>query len=590
MNFASAVAYGFVGFESQSVAVADVNGDGKQDLVFVGTCENSDCDTSGTVAVMLGNGDGTFQSAVLYPTGGIGATAVAVADVNGDGIPDLVVANSCASYGNCGNSVIGILFGKGDGTFDPAVTYDSGGGGADSVAVADVNGDGIPDLLIANECVTPNNCAYSSVAVLLGNSDGTFQKAVTYDSGGVGTTSVAAADLNGDGIPDIVLANWCVTAIDCDEGGVGVLLGAGSGTFKTAVTYSSGGPEALAVIAEDVSGDGKPDIVVANQFDNNFNFGTVSVLVGNGDGTFAAAVPYNSGGYDARGVSIGDVNGDGKPDLIVANGCSDFTCADSGTMGVLLGNGDGTFQAAADYGTGGAYDLHVAVADVNGDGKPDVLAVNVCVSNTSCPNGSVGVLINTSLGETETELFPTAGASYFGQRVVFRAKVEPLGFKHTPTGTVGFFDGKTNLVNSVLNARGVAKALVSSLAAGAHSITALYQGDGNYVSSSSAPLAHWVHRAPSKVVLVSSANPVAPNHKVFYKATVTGRYGGPTTGTVTFEDDDATTTVPLNGTTAILVSAYPHAGTHEIRAIYSGDGNNEGSKSNLLLEHVRKGR
>jgi hypothetical protein len=226
------------------------------------------------------------------------------------------------------------------------------------------------------------------------------------------------------------------------------------------------------------------------------------------------------------------------------------------------------------------------VADVNDDGKPDVLATNVCASSSSCLNGSVGVLVNTSLGETVTELFPTADASHFGQTVVFRANVAPLGFKRSPTRTVNFLDGSTDFLNSVLNAEGVARAPVSSLAAGTHSITALYNGDANYLSSSSAPLVHFVYPALSKIVLVSSANPVAPNQTVIYTAIVTGLYGGATTGTVTFQHDEATTTVPLNGSTAVLETNYRRAGVHAVSAAYSGDGNNTGSTSKLLLEIV----
>jgi hypothetical protein len=143
---------------------------------------------------------------------------------------------------------------------------------------------------------------------LLGNGDGTFQTAVTYSSGGFFADSVAVADVNGDGKPDILVANTGGVPI-CSGGGVGVLLGNGDGTFKTAVTYcSGGGPVSLAVA--DVNGDDKPDLVVASSL--------VSVLLGNGDGTFQTAVSYESGGYPPDSVAVADVNGDGKPDLVVA--------------------------------------------------------------------------------------------------------------------------------------------------------------------------------------------------------------------------------------------------------------------------------
>ena len=125
------------------------------------------------------------------------------------------------------------------------------------------------------------------------------------------------------------------------------------------------------VAVADVNGDGKPDVLVASEFViNDYNNGTVGVLLGNGDGTFQTAVTYGSGGDAARSVALGDVNGDGKPDVLVGNGSS------PGTVGVLLGNGDGTFQTAVSYNSGGNDARSVAVADVNRDGKPDVLVAN----------------------------------------------------------------------------------------------------------------------------------------------------------------------------------------------------------------------
>ena len=141
--------------------------------------------------MLLGNGDGTFQPAVTYRTGGGQAWSVAVADVNGDGNADLVVANY-------DDNLLGVLLGNGDGTFQPAVAYSSGGsGGSIALAVADVNGDHKPDLLVA---ISSNN----TVGVLLGNGDGTFQTAVPYNSGGSGPGAVAVADVNGDGKPDLL--------------------------------------------------------------------------------------------------------------------------------------------------------------------------------------------------------------------------------------------------------------------------------------------------------------------------------------------------------------------------------------------------
>jgi hypothetical protein len=390
-NFEPAASYDSGGYETQAAALADVNADGKPDLVVVNSCSSlSDCVEDGSVAVMFGNGDGTFQPAVTYGAGGHGAWAVAAADVNGDGRPDLVVAT--------GSSSVAVLLNDGDGTFQPAVIYGSGGFGVNSVAVADVNGDGKPDLLTANECLreVDNGCSGNgTVGVLLGNGNGTFKSAVTYDAGALDSGAIAVADVNGDGKPDLVAANL---SFSNNAGGcVSVLLNKGKGKFEPAVVYASGGFEALAVVVKDVNSDGKPDIVVANQFaSDNFDIGTVGVLLGNANGTFHEVVAYDSGGYDARGVDVADLNGDGKPDLVVANGCADSSCGGNGTWGILLNNGDGTFQQTVSYASGGDYDIKVVAGDLNGDGKPDVVAANGCAANFDCNNGAAGVMINSS--------------------------------------------------------------------------------------------------------------------------------------------------------------------------------------------------
>ena len=400
--FLEAPAYSSGGDDADSTVVADVNGDGKLDLVVANNCATSTSCTNGVVGVLLGNGDGTFQAAVSYGSGGYEAYSIAVADVNGDGKLDVVVANDCASSSNCTNGMVGVLLGNGDGTFQPAKSYSSGGGGARSIAVADVNGDGKPDLLVANFS--------GSVGVLLGNGDGTFQAAVTYSSGGDGTRSVAVGDVNRDGKPDIVLASRCENC----SGGVGVLLGNGDGTFQAVVSYGSGGYEPTSIAVGDVNGDGKPDLLVANycaendEGDNCPNAGSVGVLLGNGDGTFQLAVSYSSGGYNPDFIAVGDVNGDGKPDLLVANQCAGVPCSALGEVDVLLGNGDGTFRAAVGYSSGGDGASSIAVGDVNGDGEPDLLVANTCASNYNCTAGTLGVLLGRGDGTFQSA--PTYGS------------------------------------------------------------------------------------------------------------------------------------------------------------------------------------
>jgi hypothetical protein len=167
--FLAAVNYDSGGQQDFSIAAADLNGDGKPDLVVTDFCSDSNC-MSGGVSVLLNKGRGTFQAPVVYVSGGFGARSVAIADVNSDGKPDLVVA---------GGGAVGVLLGNGDGTFQPVTTY-STDGGPYSVAVADVNGDGKLDVVVGYYCcwkLTHDG----AVGVLLGNGDGTFRPVVKYD-------------------------------------------------------------------------------------------------------------------------------------------------------------------------------------------------------------------------------------------------------------------------------------------------------------------------------------------------------------------------------------------------------------------------
>ena len=328
--------------------------------------------------------------------------------------------------------------------------------------------------------------------------------------------------MNGDGKPDLVVANNCqgLNNYYCDNGGaVGVLLGNGDGTFQAAVSYSAGGSGTDSVTIADVNGDGHLDLVTANcgNGSNECDNGTVGVLLGNGDGTFQAPVSYSSGGAKAFSVAIGDLNGDGYPDLAVAN-------TNSNSVGVLLGNGNGTFQPVMTYDSGGVQDYSVAVADVNDDGKLDVV-----VANAGPPSGTgdgvLGVLLNdspyTPIPSTTT-LTSSPNPSSSTQVVTFTASVSAE--TGTPTGTVEFFDGNVALGSAILTS-GSAVFPVSWLAAGSHSIIAKYQGDGRYHGSASAPLNQVVNRLTTTTSLVSSQNPAVVTEYVTYTAYVASETG-----------------------------------------------------------------
>jgi len=382
------------GSQASVVAIADVNGDHKPDVVVANCGACTVVRPGASISVMLGNGDGSLQPAFTFDSGGI-PVFVAVADVNHDVKPDLVVANRCGNQGCRNKTVVSVLLGRGDGTFESAATFGSGGQFASSVAVADVNRDGDVDVVVANNCADPD--CNGSVGVLLGKGDGTFRSVVTYRSGTKLALAVAIADVDGDGGLDVVVTGQDVST---GFGRVSALLGNGDGIFRTAVTFSIGsGAIPQAVVVADVNGDSKADLVVADGACCGGRTGGASVLLGNGDGTFKPAVIYEAG---ARGfgtsVAVADVNDDGALDLITAEQCAAFNCLNQGVVDVRLGRGNGTFQAPITFGSGGFLTNWVAAGDLNDDGGRDLVVANQCADNSSaCLRSSVGVLLNNAV-------------------------------------------------------------------------------------------------------------------------------------------------------------------------------------------------
>jgi hypothetical protein len=490
---------------------ADFNGDGIPDLAVMNSQESA-------IAVFLGKGDGTFtQGTKIYQVGSTPCIlpdqpsncALTVGDFNHDGNADLVATSGS-------DNVVVVLLGHGDGTFSPAngspITV---GNFPEAVKIGDFNGDGLQDLAVAN-------AKDDTISILLGNGDGTFTEA----SGSpipVGSFPffVAVADFDGNGTADIAASNQ-------NGNTVTILLGNGDGTF----TEAGGSPIAgfnnpAGIVAADFDGNGKVDLAVANftASDPSSPLSNVRVLLGNNDGTFtdAPGSPITVG-VDPWALAAADFNQDGKTDLAVDN-YGLITQFPTQTLSILLGNGDGTFAALGTPIQLGQSPNDLVTADFNGDGTTDLAIpeladgnttillniftqtetanlANVTIAGTGTHYVDAVYLGNNQFASSTSTTVPLQGVTVpttltltanpieqmITMPVTFTAQltaISPEPPSAIPTGTVTFFDQSVNatLGTAPMGANGQAVFTTTAIGPGHHIIIASYSGDPDYLAS-----------------------------------------------------------------------------------------------------------
>ena len=539
------------------MAIADFNGDGRQDLAVVNGEDNS-------FEILLGNGDGTFQAPVAYSVGTAVPETITVADFNEDGKLDLAILYVPSDQ-------VSIVLGNGDGTFSPGATLVTGKFPAD-VKVGDLNNDGHADLVVPNH-------DDNDVQIFLGNGDGTFTTKGTFP---VGTAPGIAliGDLNGDGIPDLFVM---------DPFGYTVLSGNGDGTFSSSTSNVLEYPTLADATLGDFNGDGIPDVVMMDSFPDDY----LIVLLGKGDGTFTeqpTTIPVSVG---PQRVESSDLNGDGILDLAVS--ISGVINPPGGEIQIFLGHGNGTFnpaQVIPDTAAVPYTPALISIRDINGDGIPDLFVGNwtslnlgsttadiffnqlsqtvtaslsgVCIAGTGAHQvqanypgdagyaSSISSPIALNASQVATTIVATSATATvaYGQAATLTATVTSAN--GIPGGTVSFMNSGALLGTAKLNASGNATLTTTALPAGADAITVSYGGNCPFAASTSSTTIQ-VGQAPLPVTVANASRTYGTANPAF-TGTVSGLIGSDTV-TVTYT------------TTAVTSSP---AGTYPISATISG--------------------
>jgi hypothetical protein len=511
------------------------------------------------------------------PTGNqpaVGGTA----DFNGDGIPDLAIMDS---YEN----KITILLGKGDGTFTqgtpifgvgttPCIFNDQPSNC--SLAVGDFNHDGNADLAVTSG-------GDNTVIILLGFGDGTFIPANGSPiSVGTFPEAVRVGDFNNDGILDLAVAN-------AKDNTVSILLGKGDGTF----TAANGSPIAVGnfpffLAVADFDGNGTADVAATNEGDD-----TVSLLLGNGDGTFtpASSSPIPSGNYNPGPIVAADFNGDGKVDLAIANFTPDYPST-VGNVVILLGNGNATFTAATGSPIAVGLDPFAMVAmDFNQDGKIDLVVDNYG-DITRTPTQTLTILLGDGQGGFTQYGTPTQLGDSPNDLIV--ADFNGDGAPDLAIPNIADFD-TTILLNEFTQTATASVSNITIAGTGTHYVDAVYEGNTSFAPSTSSTIPLQGRTVPTTLTLTANPTEQMLTMPVTFTAQLAAISPEPDsaipTGTVTFYDQSiegvqiGTAPMGANGQ-AVLTTSSIGPGVHIISASYGGDPNYLPSSSNNVTVQI----
>jgi hypothetical protein len=581
----------------KAIAVADFNGDGKLD-VAVGASLNA------AIHILSGNGDGTLRAPLNYDyqSGGCGGSGegLVTADFNHDGLPDVAVADACGRIttilnnsdfkftvvlptspapafvriiaadingdGNpdivaISNDTISVLLGVGDGTFKPPIVTTISASSFHHVTAGDFNGDGKIDLAYTE--TNPPDATDTTVGILLGNGDGTFQPLSIVLTAGELPNGLAVGDFNGDGKLDLAVLNGGNGLTST----VNIFLGSGTGTFTAGATLSTGAFP-IDIRTVDFNNDGKLDLVVANS--GNGNPGSEQAFTGQGDGTFIATSNL-SAASPIGSMAIGDFDGDGFQDIALG--------ANSGEVYYFRHNVAGVFDPPVTLSLGDSFSF-LAAADLNGGGVPDLVALL---------DGTVAVMPNTG-GLKLSPLTSSLNPSLFGQSITFNASLIPSFPGHLPpaSGNVQFNEGAALLGSGAPDATGAATFATTALQTGTHAVSASYPGDSNYIPRSFPGLSQLVNKAGTSTTVTPSAIAVVLGDAITFSSLAASATSGIPTGTMSLLDGTTSiATLPLDagGAASFSLSSLT-PGSHLLKTSYSGDQNYLASISAAFSEIV----